>query len=204
MLILAAFDIRDGAMTVGDFVVVNTYLMQLAIPLNMLGTVYREIRQALVDMENLALIDEQRTWQIHRRQHRYALRTALLLFITWCLVMRQTGQYSKTSVFLSPPAPRQQSWARPGSGKSTLCRLLLRFYDPQSGRIEISGQDIRRVTQHSLRSAIGVVPQDTVLFNDTLFYNIAYGDPGASPKKVHSAADSAQLYDFIAKLPQGY
>jgi len=205
MLILAALDIRDGAMTVGDFVVVNTYLMQLAIPLNMLGTVYREIRQALVDMENLfALIDEQPDVADSPQAAPLRVGNGAIAFHN-VLFGYETGRTILKDVSFSVAPGTTTAIVGPtGSGKSTLCRLLLRFYDPQSGRIEISGQDIRQVTQHSLRSAIGVVPQDTVLFNDTLFYNIAYGDPGASPEKVHSAADSAQLHDFIAKLPQGY
>ncbi len=205
MLILAAFDIRDGAMTVGDFVVVNTYLMQLAIPLNMLGTVYREIRQALVDMENLfALIDEQPDVADSPQAAPLRAENGAIAFHNVVFGYETDRTILKDVSFSVAPGTTTAIVGPTGSGKSTLCRLLLRFYDPQSGRIEISGQDIRQVTQHSLRSAIGVVPQDTVLFNDTLFYNIAYGDPGASPEKVHSAADSAQLHDFIAKLPQGY
>ncbi len=205
MLILAAFDIRDGAMTVGDFVVVNTYLMQLAIPLNMLGTVYREIRQALVDMENLfALIDEQPDVADSPQAAPLRAEDGAITFHNVVFGYETGRTILKDVSFSVAPGTTTAIVGPTGSGKSTLCRLLLRFYDPQSGRIEISGQDIRQVTQHSLRSAIGVVPQDTVLFNDTLFYNIAYGDPGASPEKVHSAADSAQLHDFIAKLPQGY
>ncbi len=205
MLILAAFDIRDGAMTVGDFVVVNTYLMQLAIPLNMLGTVYREIRQALVDMENLfALIDEQPDVADSPQAAPLRAENGAIAFHNVVFGYETGRTILKDVSFSVAPGTTTAIVGPTGSGKSTLCRLLLRFYDPQSGRIEISGQDIRQVTQHSLRSAIGVVPQDTVLFNDTLFYNIAYGDPGASPEKVHSAADSAQLHDFIAKLPQGY
>lgn len=205
MLILAAFDIRDGAMTVGDFVVVNTYLMQLAIPLNMLGTVYREIRQALVDMENLfTLIDEQPDVADSPQAAPLRAEDGAITFHNVVFGYETGRTILKDVSFSVAPGTTTAIVGPTGSGKSTLCRLLLRFYDPQSGRIEISGQDIRQVTQHSLRSAIGVVPQDTVLFNDTLFYNIAYGDPGASPEKVHSAADSAQLHDFIAKLPQGY
>jgi len=205
MLILAALDIRDGAMTVGDFVVVNTYLMQLAIPLNMLGTVYREIRQALVDMENLfALIDEQPDVADSPQAAPLRVGNGAIAFHNVLFGYETGRRILKDVSFSVAPGTTTAIVGPTGSGKSTLCRLLLRFYDPQSGRIEISGQDIRQVTQHSLRSAIGVVPQDTVLFNDTLFYNIAYGDPGASPEKVHSAADSAQLHDFIAKLPQGY
>ena len=205
MLILAALDIRDGAMTVGDFVVVNTYLMQLAIPLNMLGTVYREIRQALVDMENLfALIDEQPDVADSPQAAPLRAENGAIAFDNVVFGYETDRTILKDVSFSVAPGTTTAIVGPTGSGKSTLCRLLLRFYDPQSGRIEISGQDIRQVTQHSLRSAIGVVPQDTVLFNDTLFYNIAYGDPGASPEKVHSAADSAQLHDFIAKLPQGY
>ena len=205
MLVLAAFDIRNGDMTVGDFVVVNTYLLQVAIPLNILGTVYREIRQAMVDMENLfSLVDEQT--EVADATHAQPLRHQ-----GGSIEFRQVsfGYESECTIlhnisFSIAPGTTTAIVGPTGSGKSTISRLLLRFYDPQSGNILIDGQDLLDLTQHSLRQAIGVVPQDTVLFNDTLYYNIAYGDPKADEDQILAAAKAAQLDDFIQRLPGGY
>ena len=205
MLVLAAFDIRNGDMTVGDFVVVNTYLLQLAIPLNILGTVYREIRQAMVDMEHLfSLIDEQT--EVADATHAQPLRHQ-----GGSIEFRQVsfGYESERTIlhnisFSIAPGTTTAIVGPTGSGKSTISRLLLRFYDPQRGNILIDGQDLLDLTQHSLRQAIGVVPQDTVLFNDTLYYNIAYGDPKADEDRILAAAKAAQLDDFIKRLPGGY
>ena len=205
MLVLAAFDIRNGDMTVGDFVVVNTYLLQVAIPLNILGTVYREIRQAMVDMENLfSLVDEQT--EVADATHAQPLRHQ-----GGAIEFRQVsfGYESERTIlhnmsFSIAPGTTTAIVGPTGSGKSTISRLLLRFYDPQSGNILIDGQDLLDLTQHSLRQAIGVVPQDTVLFNDTLYYNIAYGDPKADEGRILAAAKAAQLDDFIQRLPGGY
>jgi len=205
MLVLAAFDIRNGDMTVGDFVVVNTYLLQVAIPLNILGTVYREIRQAMVDMENLfSLVDEQT--EVADATHAHPLRHQ-----GGSIEFRQVsfGYESERTIlhnisFSIVPGTTTAIVGPTGSGKSTISRLLLRFYDPQSGNILIDGQDLLDLTQHSLRQAIGVVPQDTVLFNDTLYYNIAYGDPKADEDRILAAAKAAQLDDFIQRLPGGY
>ena len=205
MLVLAAFDIRNGDMTVGDFVVVNTYLLQVAIPLNILGTVYREIRQAMVDMENLfSLVDEQT--EVADATHAQPLRHQ-----GGSIEFRQVsfGYESERTIlrnisFSVAPGTTTAIVGPTGSGKSTISRLLLRFYDPQSGNILIDGQDLLDLTQHSLRQAIGVVPQDTVLFNDTLYYNIAYGDPKADEDRILAAAKAAQLDDFIQRLPGGY
>ena len=205
MLVLAAFDIRNGDMTVGDFVVVNTYLLQVAIPLNILGTVYREIRQAMVDMENLfSLVDEQT--EVADATHAQPLR-----YQGGAIEFRQVsfGYESERTIlhnisFSIAPGTTTAIVGPTGSGKSTISRLLLRFYDPQSGNILIDGQDLLDLTQHSLRQAIGVVPQDTVLFNDTLYYNIAYGDPKADEGRILAAAKAAQLDDFIQRLPGGY
>ena len=205
MLVLAAFDIRNGDMTVGDFVVVNTYLLQVAIPLNILGTVYREIRQAMVDMENLfSLVDEQT--EVADATHAHPLRHQ-----GGSIEFQQVsfGYESERTIlhnisFSIAPGTTTAIVGPTGSGKSTISRLLLRFYDPQSGNILIDGQDLLDLTQHSLRQAIGVVPQDTVLFNDTLYYNIAYGDPKADEDRILAAAKAAQLDDFIQRLPGGY
>ena len=205
MLLLAAFDIRNGDMTVGDFVVVNTYLLQVAIPLNILGTVYREIRQAMVDMENLfSLVDEK--IDVADAEDARPLRhdggSIEFRSVRFSYEAERTILHNIS--FSVAPGTTTAIVGPTGSGKSTISRLLLRFYDPQTGQVLIDGQDIRDVTQHSLRQAIGVVPQDTVLFNDTLYYNIAYGDPKADEDRILAAAKAAQLDDLIRRLPSGY
>jgi len=205
MLVLAAFDIRNGDMTVGDFVVVNTYLLQVAIPLNILGTVYREIRQSMVDMENLfALVDEKT--DVADASDAMPLRhEGGVIEFQDVNFSYETNRTILKNINLAVDAGTTTAIVGPtGSGKSTISRLLLRFYDPQAGRILIDGQDLRALTQHSLREAIGVVPQDTVLFNDTIYYNIAYGNPKANEDQVLAAAEAAQLDDFIQRLPERY
>ena len=205
MLVLAAFDIRNGDMTVGDFVVVNTYLLQVAIPLNILGTVYREIRQSMVDMENLfALVDEKT--DVADASDAMPLRhEGGVIEFQDVSFSYEANRTILKNINLAVDAGTTTAIVGPtGSGKSTISRLLLRFYDPQAGRILIDGQDLRALTQHSLREAIGVVPQDTVLFNDTIYYNIAYGNPKANEDQVLAAAEAAQLDDFIQRLPERY
>ena len=205
MLVLAALDIRDGDMTVGDFVVVNTYLMQLAIPLNMLGTVYREIRQAMVDMENLfSLMDESTDVADAADAHPLKHNGGAIEFRNVDFNYETERRILHNVSFTVDPGTTTAIVGPTGAGKSTISRLLLRFYDPQSGQVLIDGQDIRSITQHSLRRAIGVVPQDTVLFNDNLYYNIAYGDPQADRDRILAAARAAHLHDFIENLPAGY
>ena len=205
MLVLAAFDIRNGDMTVGDFVVVNTYLLQVAIPLNILGTVYREIRQSMVDMENLfALVDEQTDVADAPDAKILRPQGGVIEFQDVSFSYEANRNILK-DINLAVDAGTTTAIVGPtGSGKSTISRLLLRFYDPQAGRILIDGQDLRELTQHSLREAIGVVPQDTVLFNDTIYYNIAYGNPKANEDQVLAAAKAAQLDHFIQRLPKRY
>ncbi len=205
MLVLAALDIRDGDMTVGDFVVVNTYLMQLAIPLNMLGTVYREIRQAMVDMENLfSLMDESTDVADAADARPLKHNGGAIEFRNVDFNYETERRILHNVSFTVDPGTTTAIVGPTGAGKSTISRLLLRFYDPQAGQVLIDGQDIRSITQHSLRRAIGVVPQDTVLFNDTLHYNIAYGDPQADRDRILAAARAAHLHDFIENLPAGY
>ena len=205
MLVLAAFDIRNGDMTVGDFVVVNTYLLQVAIPLNILGTVYREIRQSMVDMENLfALVDEE-TDVADASDAKPLRHEGGVIEFQDVSFSYEANRTILKNINLAVDAGTTTAIVGPtGSGKSTISRLLLRFYDPQAGRILIDGQDLRELTQHSLREAIGVVPQDTVLFNDTIYYNIAYGNPKANEDQVLAAAKAAQLDHFIQRLPERY
>jgi ATP-binding cassette subfamily B protein len=194
-----------GTMTIGDLVLVNAFMIQLYIPLNFLGVIYREIKQALADMERLfALIDE------HAEIRDAPGATPLALAGGAVRFERVSFRYEANRPILEDvsfaiPAGRTVAVVGPsGSGKSTLARLLYRFYDVSGGRITIDGQDIRGVTQQSLRAAIGIVPQDTVLFNDTIEYNIAYGRPGATRDVIIAAAKLAQIHDFVSRLPDGY
>src|ERR1700744_1020270 len=210
IMLLAASGMRDGTMTVGKFVVVNTYLMQLYQPLNFLGVVYMTIKQGLVDMEQMfALLRVQR--EIVDKPGAKALTEHLAEGAAGEVIfenVRFAYQSNRTilqGIDFSVPAGGKLAIVGPtGAGKSTISRLLFRFYDVNAGRILIDGQDIRDVTQDSLRAAIGVVPQDTVLFNDTIRYNIGYGRPGASQADIERAARLAQVHDFVMGLPDGY
>jgi ATP-binding cassette, subfamily B, heavy metal transporter len=210
IMLLAASGMRDGTMTVGKFVVVNTYLIQLYQPLNFLGVVYMTIKQGLVDMEQMfALLRVQR--EIADKPGANALTAHLSEGSAGAVVFEnvhfgyQANRTILKGIDFTVPAGGKLAIVGPtGAGKSTISRLLFRFYDVTGGRILIDGQDIRDVTQDSLRAAIGVVPQDTVLFNDTIRYNIGYGRPGASPAEIERAAKLAQVHDFVLKLPEGY
>ena len=201
----ATAGVVDGAMTVGDLVLVNAFMIQLYIPLNFLGVLYREIRQALADMERLfALIDEHAEVRDAPGAPPLEVRGGEVRFenVTFGY---EPDRRILDGVAFAIPAGRTVAVVGPsGSGKSTLARLLFRFYDATSGRITIDGQDVRAVRQASVRAAIGIVPQDTVLFNDTIEYNIAYGRPGATHDEIVAAARLAQIHDFVASLPQGY
>ncbi|WP_216838933.1 ABC transporter ATP-binding protein/permease [Caulobacter sp. S45] len=205
VMMMAAVGVAHGRMTVGDFVLVNAYMLQLYQPLNVLGVVYRSLKQSLVDYE-----------QMHR-----LLRTEAevqdrpgagpLVDPGGEIVFEDVGfSYEPRRSILSgvsfrvPPGRKVALVGTSGAGKSTIARLLFRFYDATSGKVTIGGEDLRDVTQASLRAAIGVVPQDTVLFNDTLYYNIAYGRPDATREEVVEAARLAHLHDFVAALPDGY
>ncbi|MCC5991511.1 MAG: ABC transporter ATP-binding protein/permease [Rhodobacteraceae bacterium] len=205
VMVMAAMGVQNGTLTVGDFVLVNAYMIQITMPLNFLGTVYREIRQALVDMgEMFDLLDQpadvtdkpdatelqvsEGTISFDRVEFGYDPARPILKGIDLHVAGGQ-------SVAIVGPS---------GSGKSTIGRLLFRFYDVTEGAIRIDGQDLRDVTQDSLHLAIGVVPQDTVLFNDTIAYNIAYGREGATRDEIIAAAKAARIHDFITSLPEGY
>ena len=210
IMLLAASGMRDGSMTVGKFVVVNTYLMQLYQPLNFLGVVYMTIKQGLVDMEQMfALLRVSQ--EIRDKPGAKALTAHLSEGSAGEVIFQdvrfgyQANRAILKGVSFTVPAGGKLAIVGPtGAGKSTINRLLYRFYDVTAGRILIDGQDLRDVTQDSLRQAIGVVPQDTVLFNDTIRYNIGYGRPGASQDDIERAAKLAQVHDFVLKLPEGY
>jgi len=205
LMIMAGFDLTNGAMNLGDVVLINLYIVQLAIPLNALGFVYREIKQSLTDLEGMfalggevpeisdaadapALASGPGEVRFDHVEFGYGPDRTVLLDVSFDVPAGQT-------IAIVGPS---------GAGKSTISRLLFRFYDVNGGTIRIDGQDIRSVRQASLRRAIGIVPQDTVLFNDTIFYNIAYGRPDASRDGVEGAARMAHIHEFIQSLPEGY
>lgn len=205
MMWRAAEGVANGSMTVGDIVLVNAFLIQLYIPLNFLGVLYREIRQALTDIERLFALKQQHL-EIQDAPGALPLQAAACAVSFDQVHFSYDGQREILhGVSFSIPAGTSLAVVgHSGSGKSTLARLLYRFYDVGTGRVCINGTDIRQLTQTSLRAAIGIVPQDTVLFNDTIFYNIQYGRPTATEDEVYAAARAAQLDSFIQRLPAGY
>ena len=219
MLWRATQGVVDGRLTLGDLVMINAFMIQLYIPLNFLGVIYREIKQALTDLDKMfGLLERERevadapgapALQVQQGHVRFenvtfgydASGPAATVGAEGRTILREVS-------FEIPPGKTVAVVGSSGAGKSTLARLLFRFYDvggaAGAGRITIDGQDIRSVTQASLRRAIGIVPQDTVLFNDTVEYNIAYGQPGAGRAEVEAAARAARIHDFIASTPKGY
>ncbi|MGY8994936.1 MAG: ABCB family ABC transporter ATP-binding protein/permease [Alphaproteobacteria bacterium] len=205
VMILSAAGIVDGSMTVGDFVLANTYLMQLYQPLNLFGFVYREIKQALIDIEamfQLLAVDAEIVDDPDAKV--LEANGSSIRFEAVDFAYDERRPILKGVNFMVPAGKKVAVVGPSGAGKSTLSRLLFRFYDVADGAITIDGQDLRKVTQQSLRAAIGIVPQDTVLFNDTVAYNIAYGRPGASQEEVEEAARLARIHDFVSSLPDGY
>ncbi len=205
MLWRAALGVSNGTMTIGDLVLVNGFMLQLYVPLNFLGVIYREIKQALTDMDRMfRLLEAHREIADAPGAQPLAVAGSELRFehVSFGYDLRRQVLFDVD--FTVPAGNTCAVVGATGSGKSTLARLLFRFYDVQEGRITIDGQDIRSVTQQSLRAAIGIVPQDTVLFNDTIEYNIAYGHPGATRDQVIAAARSAHIHDFVTRLPDGY
>jgi len=195
----------DKTMTLGDLVLVNSFMIQLYIPLNFLGVIYREIKQSLADMERLfGLLEQNREVADSPDAQPLVTHGAKVEFSHVEFSYETKRQILFDVDFAIPPGTTTAVVGHSGSGKSTLSRLLFRFYDVQQGAIRIDGQDVRHVTQDSLRHAIGIVPQDTVLFNDTIEYNIAYGRPGASRADIVAAARAASIHDFIESLPDGY
>ena len=206
MLWRATQGVVDGRMTLGDLVMVNAFMIQLYIPLSFLGVIYREIKQSLTDLDKMfTLMDREReVADAPGAQPLVGLAQPTVRFEDVQFAYDPARPILKGISFEIPAGKTVAAVGPSGSGKSTLARLLFRFYDIQQGRITMAGQEIRSVTQASLRQAIGIVPQDTVLFNDTVAYNIAYGRPGATQAEVEDAARAARIHDFIASTPKGY
>ena len=205
LMLLAADEVVKGTMTLGDLVLVNVFMIQLYMPLHFLGFVYREIRHALADMEKMfGLLHEHREIADAPDAQALSVGRAEVRFEQVSFGYAPDRQILFDVSFAIPEGHTVAVVGASGTGKSTLSRLLFRFYDVQQGRILINGQDIRKVTQSSLRAAIGIVPQDTVLFNDTIYYNIAYGRPDATHQEIIAAAQAAHIHEFVESLPQGY
>ncbi len=206
MLWRATQGVVEGRMTLGDLVMINAFMIQLYIPLNFLGVLYREIKQSLTDLNKMfVLMDREREVDDVPGAQALKLQDAPALRFESVTFAYEPDRPILRDISFEIPAGKTVAVVGPsGSGKSTLARLMFRFYDVQQGRITLAGQDIRQVTQASVRQAIGIVPQDTVLFNDTVAYNIGYGRTGSTQAEIEAAAQAARIHDFIASTPQGY
>ena len=204
MLVMSVYGIKSGEINIGGFVVINAYMLQLYQPLNWLGSVYREIRQALTDMENMFSLLEVAPTTNDDLEDIPQSNDAEIRFenISFDYDIRRT--IIKNISFTVPNGKKVAIVGPTGAGKSTISRLLFKFYDPKEGNIFINNTNVNKISQNSLRKIIGVVPQDTVLFNDTIYYNIAYGNTGATKEEVISAAQNADIHDFITILPDDY
>jgi ATP-binding cassette subfamily B protein len=204
MLVMSAYDIREGSLTIGGFVVINAYMLQLYQPLNFFGTVYREIRQSLTDMENLFTLWEEKTNLTDSEIALQKTEEASIRFDNVSFDYDARRTIIQNISFEVPNGKKVALVGPTGAGKSTISRLLFRFYDPKEGAVYVNNQNIKDISQQSLRKMIGVVPQDTVLFNDTIYYNISYGNPEASEEQIYEAAKSADIHNFVMNLPDGY
>jgi ATP-binding cassette subfamily B protein len=205
IMAMVANDVIAGTATVGDFVMVNALMIQLYMPLNFLGSVYRDIKQGLIDIEHMFHLLGAKPEVMDAADARpLAIRDGSIVFDRVCFAYDRRRPIITDLSLTILPGKTFAIVGPSGAGKSTISRLLYRFYDVTGGRILIDGQDISKVTQHSLRAAVGMVPQDTVLFNDTIRYNIRYGRPDASDEEVYAAAKLAHIHEFVMSLPQGY
>jgi ATP-binding cassette subfamily B protein len=205
VMIFAADGVVQGTMTIGDLVLVNAFLLQLFIPLNFLGVVYRQIKYSLADMDLVfKLLERQPEITDRPEAPDLVLNGGEVRFENVDFSYQPERQILRDVSFSVGAGEKVAVVGQSGAGKSTLSRLLFRFYDVTDGRVLIDGQDVREVTQQSLRDAIAIVPQDTVLFNDTIYYNLAYGNPRAGRAEIEEAAGMAHIHDFIESLPNGY
>lgn len=205
VMLMSAKEVINGAQTIGHFVMINAFMMQLAIPLNFIGTLYREIATGLIDMGSMfKLLDEPKEVEDKKDAKDLIVKNGALSFENVHFSYDEDRPILKGVTFEVPAGKTVAIVGPSGAGKSTISRLLFRFYDVKGGAVKIDGQDIRDVTQTSLRKYIGMVPQDTVLFNDTILYNIGYGRIGSSRAEIEEAASRAQIGDFIASQPKGY
>jgi len=205
VMLFAAQGVVAGRMSIGDLVLVNAFLLQLFIPLNFLGIVYRQIKYSLADMDLVfKLLEEVPEIRDRPEARELQAERGEVRFDRVSFAYQPERPILHEVAFTIPPGDKVAVVGRSGAGKSTLARLLFRFYDVTGGAVRVDGQDVRELTQQSLRAAIGIVPQDTVLFNDTIYFNLAYGRNGASREEIEAAARLAHIHDFIASLPQGY
>ena len=204
MLSMSVFDIKAGAISIGGFVVINAYMFQLYQPLNFFGSVYRNIRQSLTDMENLFSLWSEKPYETNQNTNLLQSAEAIIRFenVSFDYDVRRT--IIQNISFEVPDGKKVAIVGPTGAGKSTISRLLFKFYNPKSGSIYVNNQNIKEISQQSLRKIIGVVPQDTVLFNETIYYNISYGNPEASEQEIYEAAKNADIHEFIKTLPDGY